>query len=257
MKSQFSEFTYGYTLVEELSRGHRFSAVPIFPSLVEEGKIGGYDVSIELSGLPFFLQFKRSDCLVRSNAKYYSLFDSSYYRFDLHALKYSQQHSLLLQLELSGNPVFYVAPKFHKNTELHDKYFNSSIASGSIWIAPLQIGNLLDDKEHSICFNSTATQVYFCSDPRLIEYSINNGADEITEYLNAFKKQRGDESLQSHRDTWETLCNQMEDILRTYDGAIYNKILKKIQREEDVVIKTARIARLAFGADIMIYNQIM
>lgn len=252
MKSQFSEFTYGFTLVEELSRGHRFSAVPIFPSLVEEGRVGGYDVSIELSGLPFFLQFKRSDCLVRSNAKYYSTFGSSYYRFDLHALKHSQQHNLLLQLEKSGNPVFYVAPKFHKNTELHDKYFNSSIASGSVWIAPLQIGNLPDEDEHSICFNSTATQVYFCSDPRRIEYSISRGVDEIIEYLNAFKKR--DEYLQSHRNTWETLYNQLEDTLRTYDETIYNKISRLIQKEEDIVIKTARIARLAFGADIMIYN---
>ena len=28
MESQFSEFTYGYTLVEELSRHTNFSAVP-------------------------------------------------------------------------------------------------------------------------------------------------------------------------------------------------------------------------------------
>jgi hypothetical protein len=78
MKSQFSEFTYGYTLVEELSRSCKFSAMPTFPSLIEEGKIGGYDVKLQLSGLPLFLQFKLSDYLGKT-AKYYKNFDEPYY----------------------------------------------------------------------------------------------------------------------------------------------------------------------------------
>ncbi|MFT6958911.1 MAG: hypothetical protein ACJAYC_003935 [Halieaceae bacterium] len=110
MKSQFSEFTYGYALTEEMSKTYMFKSVPTFPSLIEEGRVGGYDVSLDISGTPIFLQFKRSDYLSRANAKYYSLFSSQYYRFNLHALKYSKQHNLLLALERKGQFVFYVAP---------------------------------------------------------------------------------------------------------------------------------------------------
>jgi len=97
MKPEFSEFTYGYVLIEELSQRYHFKSAPIFPSLREEGTVGGYDSQIKIGGIPFFIQFKRSDYLSRKNAKYYRRFGSTYFRFNLHALKYSKQHDLLLK----------------------------------------------------------------------------------------------------------------------------------------------------------------
>ena len=85
MKSEFSEFTYGYALIEEISRELSFDCAPIFPSLIQEGKSGGYDANIELQGKPYFLQFKRSDYLSRSNSKHYGLFNGPYFRFDIRA----------------------------------------------------------------------------------------------------------------------------------------------------------------------------
>jgi hypothetical protein len=47
MKAHFSEFTYGFSLVSELASALGCAAVPIFPSLIEEGKDGGgYDVEM-------------------------------------------------------------------------------------------------------------------------------------------------------------------------------------------------------------------
>lgn len=253
MKSQFSEFTYGYTLVEELARNHQFAAVPTFPSLVEEGRNGGgYDVQINLGGLPFFLQFKRTDFLSRTNAKYHYLFQDSYYRFDLHALKHSQQHNLLIHLERCGNPVFYVAPKFHTNQEMHNNYFGQTVARNSIWIAPTDIGNLPDDKEHSICFNQSESLIYRCSEPVPIEHQVSFKENNLQEFTTLFKQRSGYQ--QFHKNDWEELYSQMLYVFKTHDKSSFEKLSRYLDENDSIVIKTAKLSRLAFGADMLIYK---
>jgi hypothetical protein len=252
MISEFSEFTYGYALVEELSRSTSFTAVPTFPSLVEEGRIGGYDVNLTIDGMPFFLQFKKSDYLSRSNAKYYSSFNGSYYRFHLHALRHSQQHNLLLHLERSGNPVFYVAPRFHRNIELHDNYFSSNVASSSIWVAPTEIGNFPDDDEHEICFNRSANTVFFCSEPKIVENKFSYAKGNMKSYIKIFKERNG--YRQFHKENWQELYEQMEYILKLNDLASFSKLSIFLSQEKDIVLKTAKLSRLAFGADIIVYS---
>jgi hypothetical protein len=64
MRPLISEFSYGYALTEEIVSYHRhkMKVAPVFPSLYKEGKDGyGYDVSIDVLGIPIFLQFKLSD----------------------------------------------------------------------------------------------------------------------------------------------------------------------------------------------------
>lgn len=253
MKPQFSEFTYGYTVVEELTRNYRFTAVPTFPTLVEEGRDGGgYDVQVEIQGLPFFLQFKRSDYLSRSNAKYHHVFGSSYYRFNLHALKHSKQHNLLIHLERCGNPVFYVAPKFHKNLEMHNNYFGRSVARNSIWVAPTEIGNLPDDDEHSICFNQSESQVYFCSEPKPVEHRLSFKTDALERYVSIFKERNGYQ--QFHKDNWEELYDQMLYVFQKHDSLGFGKLSRYLDEDENVITKTAKLSRLAFGADMVIYK---
>lgn len=61
MDPDFSEFSYGYCVTDDLinGRGMAVKAAPVFPSLIQEGKKdGGYDVRLERPGLPLFLQFK-------------------------------------------------------------------------------------------------------------------------------------------------------------------------------------------------------
>lgn len=58
MKSQFSEFTYGFSVTNELLYYLRCdsSQAPIFPSLLEEGREGGgYDMKFDCNGTPIFL----------------------------------------------------------------------------------------------------------------------------------------------------------------------------------------------------------
>lgn len=65
MKPDISEFSYGFALTNELIDRYRLrsAGAPEFPSPYKEGKSGGYDV--KLVGIPVFLQFKVSDCMVK------------------------------------------------------------------------------------------------------------------------------------------------------------------------------------------------
>lgn len=136
MKPMISEFSYGYTLTEELASGILGPIVgaPIFPSLYQEGQPGGgYDLELPREGAPLFLQFKLSHYLKRSNANEWNYFSSAYYRMHLRPPLYSDQHELLIELEQSGNEVYYVAPMFHRAEELNDAYTTRNVFNRSVF----------------------------------------------------------------------------------------------------------------------------
>jgi hypothetical protein len=99
---EISEFSYGFALTNELVGWAPLRAAPIFPNLVEEGRIGGgYDVRLDMPGVPMFLQFKRSDCMTTRNAKEIqngANLSTPFYRFRLMDGATSDQHRLLLRL---------------------------------------------------------------------------------------------------------------------------------------------------------------
>lgn len=269
MKPQFSEFTYGYALTEELSRVYRFKSVPTFPSLIEEGRVGGYDVALDISGIPIFLQFKRSDYLSRANAKYYNTFSSQYYRFNLHALKHSKQHNLLLALEKKGQLVFYVAPKFHSQKSLYNHYFSSKIITNSIWVNPLSIGSLPDNEEHSICFNKSTSLVYFCSKPRKIDthpinrstnldeiFLINRQSPEVSPLDRREEEIVPEPNTQENESIWLQTFGILSSILEAEDSALAYRLIDSLADEESLVLKTAKLARIGFGLDMLLIDPV-
>ena len=262
MKPEFSEFTYGYTLIEELSNTYSFKSVPVFPSLREEGRVGGYDAQVNIKGVPFFIQFKRSDYLSRHNAKYYGKFGTTYFRFHLHALRYSKQHDLLLTLERSGKNVFYVAPKFHENTSLNDFYINKKIVDKSIWVRPSEIGALPDDDAHSVCFNSSGKLVLFCSNPREIRIrdfaGVRETISEISSDLDIYKNQpkvdstEDDQEKDDLRIEWGSLFNEIFQIAFSISPYIALRFKSIESNNMDIVQKTARLARVIYGCEMLI-----
>lgn len=177
MKPNISEFSYGYALTDELINWHntRITAAPVFPSLYQEGQTGGgYDVMLDRGGIPFFLQFKLTDYMKKSNAKeaQMGILACPYYKMHLRPRTHSDQHQLLIDLENSGNEVYYVAPAFHEPDGLNDAYLNHEVKDKSIWIKPSSIGPLPDDKDHYVAFQIDAA-AYFCSEPRRITESID------------------------------------------------------------------------------------
>lgn len=177
MKSQFSEFTYSFSITNELLyylRGYSYYA-PIFPSLLEEGREGGgYDMKFDFDGVPIFLQFKLSEFLNSNNAKEKYLFEGPYYRFSLMPLRFSNQHNMLMDLELTGELVFYTAPKFYTIEALNHYFLENTIIDNSIFISPIEIGVLPDEDKHSIVFDINTNSIYRCSTPKDIHTAVEH-----------------------------------------------------------------------------------
>ena len=201
MKPNISEFSYGYAVTDELIHWHGLpiTASPIFPSLYQEGQPGGgYDVHLPLVGLPLFLQFKLSDCMIRGNAREAQAGQLSvpFYRMYLRSKRLSAQHEMLLDLENDGYTVFYVAPVFHEPSELNDAYQHHEVVARSIWMPPSCIGPLPDYDDHTVAFDDPRRPPVFCSEPREIE--VQADFDGFSEHITAQLSERGETALQPH-----------------------------------------------------------
>lgn len=171
MRSLISEFSYGFALTHEfvLSLGSLIAA-PVFPSLIEEGKAGGgYDVKLEAPGLPLFLQFKRSERLVRGTAREIKAgapLSVPFYRMALTARKDSNQHDMLIELDLAPNVVFYAAPMFHMKDEFDAAFLNGQVRARSFFVSPAAIGAFADDGAHYLSFDGNTCVVM--SEPKVV-----------------------------------------------------------------------------------------
>jgi hypothetical protein len=195
MKAEFSEFTYGFSLVNELAKAMSLSAVPIFPSLLEEGKKGGgYDAKLKgKSGIILNLQFKLSDWMKASNAREIGIpghtMTLPYYRFEITSKRISEQQSLLLALEAIEPFTFYAAPAFHTNEEINTHWLSSAVAKNSVYMQPSKVGVLPDLKPHRICFDKALKskgKAYFFSEPQEIEVDqFASFADHVAQAVTA------------------------------------------------------------------------
>src|SRR5882757_5510971 len=147
----FSEFSYGYALTEDLiiGQGAQVSIAPVFPSLIEEGRVG-FDVLLERNGIPLFLQFKLAHHMVRRTAREVKdgFFEPPFYRMHLRCREEMNQHSLLIALETAGNEVFYAAPSFHLREQLDEAYRTRRVWERSFQIKPSDIGPLSEEDHH-------------------------------------------------------------------------------------------------------------
>lgn len=253
MKPDISEFSYGYAVTEEIVAKHkkRVVAAPTFPSLIEEGKKGGgYDVKIPLMGTPVFLQFKLSDCLKTKGAKEHSSLSLKlpYYRMHLRPLKHSKQHQLLLDLESSGQVVYYIAPEFHLPDELNRYYLARRVVRNSAAFSPSSIGPLPDDQEHYVVFERGGTHGYRCSnDPKRVDRSCL--ADKLKS-LRGEGRTLGDEELLR-------LAGKMVQVIRERqdDDDVPRDTtpdLEAISRQRSPLDSVIHIARTYFSSELII-----
>ena len=178
MKAQFSEFTYGFALVNELTNVLSCTTVPIFPSLREEGTTGGgYDARmLSKKGSILYLQFKLSEKLKYRSAREFKMPGHSlnlpYYRFEIASRRISKQHSLLRILEASSPLTFYVAPVFHLDVEIDAYWTSTEVTKHSVFVKPSSIGDLSDNLTHRIGFDKSSiakNKAYLFSDPKMFE----------------------------------------------------------------------------------------
>ncbi|MCB5412020.1 hypothetical protein [Pseudogemmobacter faecipullorum] len=198
MKAEISEFSYGFALTNELVGWLALSAAPVFPSLIEEGKAGGgYDVKLDRPGVPLFLQFKRSHCMIRRTAREYravvatgGALNVPYYRFPITEASTSDQHEMMLALDDGSNLVFYAAPRFHQIHEINQAWSRADVARRSLFVAPSTIGTL-DDEQHHVAFDGANT--WLCSEPRALGVLTSRGLeDRLISYLKEHDKPLGE-----------------------------------------------------------------
>lgn len=207
-KCQFSEFSYGYCLTEDLvvGKGTPLTAAPVFPSLIEEGQPGvGYDVRFDRPGTPLFLQFKLVHQMVRGNANETKRghFQPPFYRMHLRSRLISDQHQSLLSLEQAGNDVFYVAPGFHTTGELNTTYAQRRVWSRSFRINPTLIGPLPDDQPHHVTFQQPSGIWRFYSDEPFKEGRAPE-TEEISASLQRRIAERGERNLRDQIGALDT-----------------------------------------------------
>jgi hypothetical protein len=171
MTPEISEFSYGFALTNEIVAWAPIKVAPIFPSLIEEGKKGGgYDVKLDMPGVPLYLQFKRAFRMTRRTAnevkKHKKRLKIPFHRFYITDSGTSDQHTMLLELDDGKNNVFYVAPRFDSIAEINDAWSANEVAERSIFVRPQAIG-VLDDELHHVAFDATRT--FICSEPKEIE----------------------------------------------------------------------------------------
>lgn len=233
MKSEFNEFTYAYAVTEDIIRhlSTTLTAAPFIPSLREEGATGGgYDLRLSQPGYAIFYQYKVAE-RIGKHGKLWKDFGNDYYRFKIWASKNSDQQQLLLDLENSGEQVFYAAPRFYKNSELNTYYSGQSVASNSIYIKPSQIGILTDIKEHYWAYDSNGIQ-FFCS--VITEKKIDT---TMTKFLEEIPSLRGDFTL---LQKLEDSRNRLQETVRKMNGF---GILDRVIQEQPLMNQVETLAR--------------
>lgn len=251
MKPDISEFSYGYELTDELIHWHgtNITAAPVFPSLYQEGQTGGgYDVMLPRPGIPLFLQFKLSDCMVRNSAFEVrnGHFTAPFYRLHLRPSRHSDQHEMLLELEADGNEVYYSAPAFHTPEEFNDAYLNHQVRTRSLWLKPSDIGQLPDPRDHHVAFQLPGTH-RVCSETR--ELKAKGDFEEFTKHIVTAYEQRGHTAL-----TQESLLRLTDAMKRISKKR--RDISHEAKRRSDVEIeKRHPLASISFYAHVFFDSQ--
>ena len=251
MRPNISEFSYGFAITNELVQAPgAVTAAPVFPSLLAEGQQGGgWDVKLDRPGVPLFLQFKLCDQMTRRTCREarQAGFNVPCYRMHLRSARSSRQHEMLLDLEATGQEVYYSAPIFHQPEELNDAFLQRSVRARSIWIRPSDIGQLPDDGDHHVSFEPGSPWTLF-SKPRPIE-ARREFEDVATQLTNRLRERErtdlSEERLEGLADAIASIADKRHDIS---------------QRQRDISREAARPAaplqRVAYYASVFLESQL-
>lgn len=175
--AEFSEFSYGYALVDNAINGGGWDSIvgaPHFLSLIEEGSTGGgHDITLPFQALPLFLQFKIPQVMRRGSRHQPAGFYTPYYRMHLrHEHENASgktQHEQLLELE-AKNPlcVYYVTPRFNTIDQLDAHYLAQTVPEHSEWFSPAALEPTtaqLPRGPHRVAYNHSSSNYEVQSEP--------------------------------------------------------------------------------------------
>jgi len=231
----FSEFTYGFALVNELvsNASPPILSVPVFPSLLAEGRAGGgYDVALNRPGRPLFLQFKLARWMRGRRAREFQqgLFSQPFYRMDVRPRRSSQQHRLLLDLEQQRvGRVYYCAPAFHTLAQLDTFYNAKRIARYSRFVRPSQLPIIRDNDDHWLSFQRArgGTTAFFSDEGTRIELDDRAIQDQLRELI-------PEPNQPPMKETLRGLLGWFEEHMPHQEGFLIDEVDDDPERQEDV-----------------------
>jgi hypothetical protein len=170
-----SEFTFGFAFLYEQTHANwgNVKAAPILPSLIQEQQ-QGWDANLPLSGTDFYYQFKLSDYLSRSNAKYIAdgTYNGPYYRIALHHKNNNQQHRRLRDHAVDNPHTYYVAPEFNALEFFNMAFLAHHVTTRSRLIALSDCDDVAENEEqHFITYQEGVPGHDFHSDSKRHEKS--------------------------------------------------------------------------------------
>lgn len=246
MKLDFTEFSFGYAFTENLIRSSSTAptAAPVFPNLVQEAQLG-YDVRIDLPGVPLFFQFKLPELMVRETAREISQLglpglSLPFFRMPLMRRNLSDQHINLVRLESRfPNSVFYASPALDSASTFNSAYGLAEVHFRSALFSPTDIGPLPDDEGHAVSYTSTSRVAWRCSEPKEVEaQTFATLAQGVRERLTARTGRTLDDTAREIREgVWSLLPSE----LRSAEAAIRDRIEARHQAAADAVSVDDRI----------------
>ena len=169
------------------------------------------------------------------------------YRMHLRSARSSRQHEMLLDLEETGQEVYYSAPMFHQPEELNDAFLQRSVRARSVWIRPTDIGLLPDDGDHHVSFEPEGPRLLF-SEPRKLK--AKREFEEVATQLTNRLHERG------RIDLSEEGVEELADAITS----IAEKHSKISQRQREISREAARLAaplqRVAYYASVFLESQL-
>jgi hypothetical protein len=225
MKLNYSEFSFGYAFTENLIRSSASSpnTAPVFPNLVQEALLG-YDVKVDLPGLPIFFQFKLPELMVRETAREISEMNLNglsvpFFRMPLMRRDKSDQHAHLIQLENSfPHTVFYASPRLKSIAEFNSAYIGAKVHLQSALFSPNDIGPLPDDQSHFVSYTKSSSIAWRCSEPKKVK------AQNFETFMNSASQMLEERSRRSledvTRETRESILHLLPPQLRAVEGEV-------------------------------------
>jgi hypothetical protein len=169
-----SEFTFGFAFLYEQTHAHwgNLQAAPVLPNLVQEQE-QGWDANLPLNGVDFYYQFKLSDYLWRSNAKFIAdgTYNGPYYRIGLHRNNNNQQHQRLRDHAVNNPHTYYAAPEFDALEEFNTSFLAHQITMRSRLIALSDCDDVADGDQHFITYQEGVQGHHFHSESKRREKS--------------------------------------------------------------------------------------
>ena len=150
-----SEFSFGFAFLHEqtVRNWTQLVAAPVLPSLRREAD-EGWDARLPTRGIDFYYQFKLSDCLERSNAKFIrdGSYNDPYYRISLYRRNNSAQHNRLIYHSNRNTHTYYVAPEVRTEEEFNRTFLSSRVMDNSRLIPLARCRRITDSEQHYITF---------------------------------------------------------------------------------------------------------